>query len=164
MSKANERLKELGFVMVGDDPQIGAWVYMNVEDDHKVEICWDGNDWVIHSKTISTNAGYHDPMGLLLDEVKAFMEKVEELKTIVGDSDQIFDAVQGRVETLQIEKRIHPGFKDSDTVRELFEEVAAKEVGQDAGIKYATVHTEVDPVTEETIVRAKLRVVVDEEG
>ncbi|MBO5319002.1 MAG: hypothetical protein J6B01_04845 [Ruminococcus sp.] len=88
MTNADEKLKELGFELVRDESYIGAWIYHNPGDDHLVEINDDVDDWFLHSVTISTNAGQHDPMGLTLTEIQAFIEKIEELKTTAVNKEE----------------------------------------------------------------------------
>ena len=83
--KADERLEELGFKLKSYSEEIGSWVYENTYDDHRVEICDDGDEYVIHSQSISTYKDWMGescplPMGLKYNEIKAFMDKIEELK------------------------------------------------------------------------------------
>lgn len=86
MNNTDNKIQELGFTLVKYDDKIGFWLYENIKDDQRVEINFDGDDWYIHSKTISTLKNfmgdrYHECLALRYDEMKVFMNKIEELKT-----------------------------------------------------------------------------------
>lgn len=82
---ADNKLKELGFELKCNDSTCGYWTYENVNDDQRVDITYDGEDWFINSETISTERDWFGneqsrPIGLKYEEVKAFMELIDELK------------------------------------------------------------------------------------
>ena len=84
-NNADGRLQELGFALIECNDVAGYWVYENGESDQHVEINFDGEDWFVGSKSITTQndwvgCPYHEHMALRYDEMKAFMDKVEELK------------------------------------------------------------------------------------
>lgn len=91
MSNADNKLQSLGFVLTNYSDECGYRVYENECEDHQVEIDFDGEDWLVQSSTISTHDDwyghpYTEPMGLTCEELKAFMEKIEELKRVFGDA------------------------------------------------------------------------------
>ena len=88
---ADERLKQLGFFLVKQDDLCGYLIYENPIEDHRVELDYDGEEWFIHSGSISKIGDYdgveiREPMGMKYDECKLILEKIEELKNQhIGD-------------------------------------------------------------------------------
>lgn len=85
MSNVDNKLLKLGFVSVIDNNKCGSWVYENMGDDQHVDIDFDGENWFVHSSSISTQKDwygndYHEPVALSYEDMKAFMDKIEELK------------------------------------------------------------------------------------
>lgn len=83
---ADERLMQLGFVLIEQDNQVGYLVYENPDDDHHVELDYNGEEWFIHSGSMSEikdydGVGIREPMGMKYEECKAFLDKIDELKS-----------------------------------------------------------------------------------
>ena len=81
MGNADNKLRNLGFLLTERNDECGYWLYNNENCDQHVEIDFDSEDWFVYSRAIST----HEPMALTYNELKAFMEKIEELKNTLGD-------------------------------------------------------------------------------
>lgn len=91
MSNVDNKLQELGFVLTDHDDMAGYWVYENEESDQRVDISFNSEHWLVASGTISTHDDWYgnpqnEPMGLTYEELKVFMEKIEELKQVFGDA------------------------------------------------------------------------------
>ena len=87
MTTVDERLKELGFELIKQDDACGIAIYEKVDDDHRVELNDCGEEFFIHSTTISEDYDdfgqlFRRPMGMSYDECKAFLDKIEELKRV----------------------------------------------------------------------------------
>lgn len=83
---ADEKLKQLGFVLIKQDNLVGYLVYENPDDDHCVELDFDGKEWFIHSGSMSKIQDYYgveirEPMGIKYEECKAFLDKIDEMKS-----------------------------------------------------------------------------------
>lgn len=83
---ADERLKQLGFVLIKQDDLVGYLVYENPDDDHCVELDYNGEGWFIHSGSMSKIKDYdgveiREPMGMSYEECKAFLDKIDEMKS-----------------------------------------------------------------------------------
>ena len=81
---ADERLKQLGFFLVKQDDLCGYLIYENPIEDHRVELDYDGEEWFIHSGSISKIGDYdsveiREPMGMKYNECKLFLAKIDEL-------------------------------------------------------------------------------------
>lgn len=81
---ADERLEQLGFFLVKQDDLCGYLIYENQIEDHRIELDHDGEEWVIHSESISKINDYYgveirEPMGMKYDECKLILAKIEEL-------------------------------------------------------------------------------------
>ena len=84
---ADEKLKTLGFELVAQYDTVGTLIYENKEDDQRVELNYDGDDWLIHSYTISEYTDWYGnlfnrPIGMKYEECKAFLDKIDEMKDI----------------------------------------------------------------------------------
>ena len=83
---ADERLTELWFVLMEQDDLVGYLVYENPDDDHHVELDYDGKEWFIHSGSMSKIKDYYgveirEPMGMTYEECKAFLDKIDEMRS-----------------------------------------------------------------------------------
>lgn len=83
---ADERLTELGFVLMEQDDLVGYLVYENPDDDHRVELDYDGEQWFIHSGSMSKIKDYdgveiREPMGMTYEECKAILDKIDEMRS-----------------------------------------------------------------------------------
>lgn len=86
MLAVDERLKQLGFVLIKQDDLFGYLVYENPVDDHCVELDYNGEEWFVHSGSMSKIKDYYgveirEPMGMTYEECKAFLDKIDELKS-----------------------------------------------------------------------------------
>lgn len=68
----------------------GYAVYVNEEDDQRVEISFDGDRWIIYSETLSEQLDYYwhmyrSPIGMTYEECEAFLNKIDELKDVCID-------------------------------------------------------------------------------
>lgn len=84
--QADERLRQLGFMLIEKDNRVGYLVYENPDDDHHVELDYDGEEWFIHSGSMSKIKDYdgveiREPMGMKYEECEAFLGKIDELKS-----------------------------------------------------------------------------------
>lgn len=82
---ADERLKQLGFVLIEQDDLVGCLIYENPDDDHYVELDYSGEEWFIYSGSMSKIKDYdgveiREPMGMKYEECKAFLDKIDEMK------------------------------------------------------------------------------------
>ena len=84
---ADEQLKQLGFSLIAQDDLVGYLVYENPDDDHHMELDYDGEEWFIHSGSMSKIKDYdgveiREPMGMKYEECKAFLDKIDEMKSL----------------------------------------------------------------------------------
>ena len=84
---ADDRLKQLGFVLIKQDDLVGYLAYENPDDDHHVELDYDGEKWFIRSGSMSKIKDYdgveiREPMGMKYEECKAFLDKIDEMKSL----------------------------------------------------------------------------------
>ena len=82
----DERLTELGFVLMEQDDLVGYLVYENPDDDHHVELDYDGKEWFRHSGSMSKIKDYdgveiREPMGMTYEECKAFLDKIDGMRS-----------------------------------------------------------------------------------
>lgn len=83
---ADEMLMEIGFVLMEQDDLVGYLVYENPDDDHHVELDYDGEQWFIRSGSMSKIKDYYgveirEPMGMTYEECKAFLDKIDEIRS-----------------------------------------------------------------------------------
>lgn len=84
---ADDKLKELGFELKEVIENGGYAVYVNEEDDQRVEISFDGDRWIIYSETLSEQLDYYghkyrSSIGMTYEECEAFLNKIDELKDV----------------------------------------------------------------------------------
>lgn len=72
------------------EPVLFYAVYVNEEDDQRVEISFDGNRWIVYSETLSEQLDYYghtyrSPIGITYEECEEFLNKIDELKDMWVD-------------------------------------------------------------------------------
>lgn len=89
MTDIDKQIESIGYKIQDINLKNGYIIYENKELDYEVTIQWDDNDQdcLIYSNTISQQKDWHgnlykEPIGLTISEIKIFMSKIEELRSI----------------------------------------------------------------------------------
>lgn len=89
MTDIDKQIESIGYKIQDINLKNGYIIYENKESDYEVTIQWDNNDQdcLIYSNTISQQKDwygnlYKEPIGLTISEIKIFMSKIEELRSI----------------------------------------------------------------------------------
>ena len=81
-------LEDLGFKLVKYDEIFHCRIYENEDQDHRIDITYDREDWYIYSVSITADQDwygnpYYEAMGMTFEEMQACLNMIEEFKKCI---------------------------------------------------------------------------------